>query len=315
MRFVFNSELALNHVFEAAANHPTVAIQDASEPVLDWLGRLRMLIGVPFEYLVADDGLLRPETIRFFYVDRNWTDAAVDGAIAAGAYGTRDRVTLQQRHADVRDAVDDSERRQRPGGESVSASRVAAPAGGGTESANLAGFLLRSRAVSGWPGLHVRGWRAARRLVIMRMERLAPAVMLVIFDDIPDRMEIEEPRQGIQFGVRAARNAEPAGSWWVDIRNPATGVEAVPARAPQRVPFRAGSAGVLHLTELRRRLIANHGPIVGPTLTSAEMALQLLRYPYQQRFGDVPGTGFVNLMEPNFGIEEMSGWLKTVHDG
>ena len=197
----------------------------------------------------------------------------------------------------------------------MSASRVAAPAGGGTESANLAGFLLRSRAVSGWPGLHVRGWRAARRLVIMRMERLAPAVMLVIFDDIPDRMEIEEPRQGIQFGVRAARNAEPAGSWWVDIRNPATGVEAVPARAPQRVPFRAGSAGVLHLTELRRRLIANHGPIVGPTLTSAEMALQLLRYPYQQRFGDVPGTGFVNLMETSFGLEEMSGWLKTVHDG
>ena len=43
--------------------------------------------------------------------------------------------------------------------------------------------------------------------MIMRMERLAPAVMLVIFDDIPDRMEIEEPRQGIQFGVRAARNA------------------------------------------------------------------------------------------------------------
>ena len=60
----------------------------------------------------------------------------------------------------------------------------------------------------------------------MRMERLAPAVMLVIFDDIPDRMEIEEPRQGIQFGVRAARNAEPAGSWWVEVRDPATGVEA-----------------------------------------------------------------------------------------
>ena len=222
MRFVFNSELALNHVFEAAANHPTVAIQDASEPVLDWLGRLRMLIGVPFEYLVADDGLLRPETIRFFYVDRNWTDAAVDGAIAAGAYGTRDRVTLQQRHADVRDAVDDSERRQRPGGNRSRPAGWRRPRRAvGLGSANLAlGFLLRSRAVSGWPGLHVRGWRADRRLVIMRMERLAPAVMLVIFDDIPDRMEIEEPRQGIQFGVRAARNAEPVGSWWVDIPQP-----------------------------------------------------------------------------------------------
>src|SRR6185436_11189370 len=98
------------NTFATAEVAPTQAIDDASEPVLEWLGRLRMLIGVPFEYIVADDGLLRPETIRFFYVDRNWTDAAVDGAIASGAFGTRDRVTLQQRHAAVRAAVDDAER-------------------------------------------------------------------------------------------------------------------------------------------------------------------------------------------------------------
>ena len=105
-------------LFDGGAERADRAIEDALRSRC-WTGsgRLRMLIGVPFEYLVADDGLLRPETIRFFYVDRNWTDAAVDGAIAAGAYGTRDRVTLQQRHADVRDAVDDAERHQRVGGE------------------------------------------------------------------------------------------------------------------------------------------------------------------------------------------------------
>jgi hypothetical protein len=306
MRFVFSSEAALNAQLAAATQQPTVNIPDASEPVLEWLGRLRMLIGVPFEYLVPDDGLLRPETIRFFYVDRNWTDAAVDGAVAAGAYGTRDRVTLQQRHAAVREAVDEAERHQRVGGESVTETS--------SETANLAGFLLRSRAVSGWPGLHVRGFRGTRRLVIMRMERLAPAVLLVIFDDIPDRMEIEEPRQGIQFGVRAARDAEPAGSWWVDVRDPATGVEA--AGSPkERVPFRAGSAGVLHLTELRRRLTTNHGLIVGPTLTSAELALQLLRYPYQQRFGAAPGGTLGDVLKPRYTIDDMRGWLVVQHDG
>ena len=236
---------------------PTTTVDDASAPVLEWLGRLRMLIGMPFEYLVADDGLLRPETIRFFHIDRDWTDAAVDGAIAAGTYGTRDRLP--------RPAAPRGRARApwtRPSGTSASAAPRSRRA---TSAASLAGFLLRSRAVSGWPGLHVRGFRGTRPLVIMRMERLAPAVMLVIFDDVPDRMEIEEPRQGIQFGVRAARNAEPAGSWWVEVRDPATGVEAA-GDPKERVPFRKGSAGVLHLTELRRRLTTNHQGVVGPTL-------------------------------------------------
>ncbi len=306
MKFVFSSEVAFAAQLDAAQAVPVVSIPDASEPVLEWLGRLRMLIGVPFEYLVPDDGLLRPETIRFFYVDRNWTDAAVDGALAAATYGTRDRVTLQQRHAEVRSAVDEAERHQRVGGEEVT--------GSGSRAATLAGFLLRSRAVSGWPGMHVRATRGDRPLVIMRMERLAPAVLLVIFDDIPDRMEIEEPRQGIQFGVRAGRNAEPAGSWWVDLRNPATGVEA--SGAPkERVPFRAGSAGVLHLTELRRRLTANHGGIVGPTLTSAEMALQLLRYPYRQRFGPADRGVFGDLLSTAYTIADLEGWLVVSTDG
>ena len=146
VRFVFQSEVALANSFTVATQVPTTTVDDASAPVLEWLGRLRMLIGMPFEYLVADDGLLRPETIRFFHIDRDWTDAAVDGAIAAGTYGTRDRLLVQQRHEAVRGAVDEAER-HRPAS--------AAPRSTGTSAASLAGFLLRSRAVSGWPGLHV----------------------------------------------------------------------------------------------------------------------------------------------------------------
>ena len=145
MRFVFGSEVALQGALAGATNAPRPQMQEASEAVCDWLGRLRVLEGVPFEYIVPDDGLLRPETIRFFYVDRNWTDAATDGAVAAGAYGTRERLLLQQRHEAVRAAVDHAERDQRPGGEPVAA----------TGAATISGFLLRSRAVSGWPGLHV----------------------------------------------------------------------------------------------------------------------------------------------------------------
>jgi hypothetical protein len=305
MRFVFESEVALDHALSAAPAAPTAEIDHASEPVLEWLGRLRLLQGVPFEYLVPDDGLLRPETMRFFYVDRNWTDAAVDGALATGAYSTRDRLQLQQRHAAVRDAVDAEERRQRVG-----------PAVTSTGPATITGFLLRSRAVSGWPGMHVRGFRTSgtteRQLAVLRMERLSPAVLLVLFDDIPDRMEIEEPRQGIQFGVRAPRvAAEPAGTWWLDVRRPSTGEEVHGAKV--RVPFRAGSAGVIHLAGLRRRLTTDHASIVGSTLTPAEMALQLLRYPYRQHFGRTTKS-FDDLLVTGHSVATVSEWMRVADE-
>ena len=148
-----------------------------------------------------------------------------------------------------------------------------------------------------------------RPLILLRMERLSPAVLLVLFDDIPDRMEIEEPRQGIQFGVRANRNLEPAGSWWLEVRDPATGLEAA-GHPAQQVPFRRGSAGVIHLTDLRRQLTTKYASVVGPTLDSAEMALQLLRYPYRQRFGSTSG-GFTDVLDTHFSLEDLAGWLKV----
>ena len=49
-----------------------------------WLGRLHTLIGVPFGYLVGDQGQLPPESIRFFRLDDNWIRALLDGAFSLG---------------------------------------------------------------------------------------------------------------------------------------------------------------------------------------------------------------------------------------
>src|SRR6185436_6176755 len=101
----------------------------------------------------------------------------------------------------------------------------------------VSGFLLRSRLVSGWPGLHVRAYRVDRqaddailsesdpdRLKVLRMERLAPAVLLVLFDGVPAVVHVEEPRQGIQFGVRLDPADPPAQRRAkVHVRDAATG--------------------------------------------------------------------------------------------
>lgn len=181
-----------------------------------WLGRLRLLSGVPFGHLVADPELTPPESIRFFYVDRDWTDAIIQGALSVGTVTTQDHWLLQTLHGVVRNEVDEAERLVRLPGVEVGA---AVPTGVGGP---LTGFVLRSRMVSGWPALHVRAYgednladthhipddevgtehdTALRKLGLLRLERLAPAVLLAIFDGIPAVVHIEEPRAGIQFGV------------------------------------------------------------------------------------------------------------------
>ena len=75
-----------------------------------FLARLRLLHGVPFSYLVPDAELLPLESIRFFYIDRAWTDALVQGALSVGTITTADRAQLEAVYPHIRDEVDEAER-------------------------------------------------------------------------------------------------------------------------------------------------------------------------------------------------------------
>jgi hypothetical protein len=256
----------------------SVTLDGPHRSVLSWLGRLRLLHGVPFTYLVPDDGLLRPESIRFFHLDRRWTDALVEGALSVGTFDTRERAALQKVYPRLRGVVDDAER----------AARLEPPSSP-SPSANVTGLLLRSGAVSGWPGLHVAATRDHagdhREVRLLRMERLAPAVLLVLFEDIPDQVVVAEPSAGIQFGAQWDGDSD---RWVVPVRDPGKADGSLRPDEPRvDVPFRKGSSGVVHVTELLKRLGAEGG-IAETALPSASLALQLLRQPYLQPFGPGP---------------------------
>jgi hypothetical protein len=275
----YRSEDAVEQVLTAADGKVSAA-QPPPDDVLDWLARLRLLDGVPFTYLVTDERLLPLESARFFFLDRNWTDAAVDGALAAGASTTRDRAHLVARHRQVRDAVDATERNvwikaARPG-----LSYDAEPVG------TVTGFLLRSRAVSGWPGLRVQAFHEEQPLRPLRVERLAPAVLLALFDGLPTRVLIEEPHQGLQFGVEVSD-----GGAVTVVRRPPR-----PA-GTTTVLFRATGAGVVDV----RRLHADLGHTDSDG--SADLALQLVQNPYQQEFS---GTGEGPLFSPSISLEDLT---------
>ena len=127
------------------------------------------------------------------------------------------------------------------------------------------------------------------RMKVLRMERLAPAVLLVLFDGVPAVVHIEEPRQGIQFGVRIDPDGPP-NERRVKVRDCNTGNPVPPEKAftPTNsvpVPFRPNAPGVLNMAALRTRL-ATKAPNSGGTLEPNEYALQMLRFPFRQVFGD-----------------------------
>lgn len=257
--------------------------------LVDVLVRLRVLDGVPFENVVPDAELLPEESIRFFHLDRNWTDALVQGVLSVGAVTTRDRMDVAARWAAVRDAIDEAEHDVR------AALSGAAPVTGAAEA--VTGFLVRSRAISGWPGVAVRAYRRTgpetaddplsglAEMRLLRLERLAPAVLLALVDGVPDQVHLEEPRAGIQFGV----DEEPGGAITAALKDPATGerVQRGGDDVAVPVPFRKGSPGVVHVEALVKALrAADTGGVLGPTLGPAEYALQMLQLPYRQVFGE-----------------------------
>ena len=254
------------------------SVPSDTDEMLAWLARLRLLQGVPFAYLVNDAELLPPESIRFFYLDRNWTDTLTEGALSVGTITSRDRAQLQSAYPELKADIDSTERQlfQSKTGADVTA--------GNAEVAT--GFLLRSRAVSGWPGLHVHAFRGEdsdQELGIMRIERLAPAVLLALFDGLPKFVTITEPRQGIQFGV----NPDPANAAFrlFRVRDDNGEEQTDIPQSERRVPFRTDSPGVIHWKEFAQRLAGHLG---GSDVSSATVGLHMLRFPYQQDFGDPP---------------------------
>jgi hypothetical protein len=269
--------------------------ESAMPPYMEmFLAHLRLLIGMPFEYLVPDSRLLPDESIRFFYVDRSWTDRLVDGAVAVGKIGTREQAHHQAHAADVQGQLDLTERVVRTLQRGLTPSGSESKDQGGI----ITGFLLRSAAVRGWPAMDVRAfsevvpeppnpddlsfqsWAQHAKdvqLPTLRLELLSPSVLLALFDGIPKLVWVEEPHHGVQFGV------VPGASGFALDRHEASGA-IEPGSQLVPVPVRAANPRVFAIQELRKRLHNLGDPNLAPQTGSANFAIELLNLPWRQRF-------------------------------
>lgn len=244
---------------EAVAHAPTLAAIHADTEVPDelasWLRALALLNGVPLSSLLPDATMLPPESFRFFQLDLNWVNALLEGACSIGRSSSADL---------AHDAA-------------LAPKLYAAAAPPKVAS----GFLLRSAVVDGWPGVEVRAYDANLSPLpnVLRMDRVAPSVLLFLAEGSVHAVDVQEPSEGLHFGVDVSATGKELRYVTVPGTAPAgTQPGSVIAGAPSTtVGYRSGRA--IQIAKLARDLRSNLEAAQGNqgrTFTAAEFALQLV---------------------------------------
>jgi hypothetical protein len=269
--------------------------------ICEWLAELALLQSIPFNNLVPSAGMLPQGSIRFFYLDRNMIDALVDGALSIATQTSRDTHYV----AILRDVIGEAvfailhQVRQKAMGLTVTQ-----PTSGAGDS-TITGFLLRSAVVSGWPGLEVKAYsgvdtsgampQGTGPIPLLRMTRLAADILLVLFPAIPAWVQIDEPREGIAFGVEDAEGANRSPVWVRHLVGADVGAQFGTdpvADAVDSTSATDATTGAIDLLKMRSLLAANPGlaaelPLktyAKGQLSPADFALQMVKLPERMIF-------------------------------
>lgn len=286
---------------------PPVAVDDAQGSdlalVIAWMTRLHLLHGVPFNYLVPDERMLPVESLRFFRLDANWMDALLDGAWSIGFAGAAEPTSEAARPQVLAAARAGAPRLRRQllartrwlaASQAATRREVEEAAAEGGGSGGVSGFLLRSAVVAGWPGVEVRGWGDAggtQPLALLRLEAVAPSLLLCLFDGVVEAVELREPAEALHFGVE-----ETEGGFRKAVRyaGPVSGHAAGTfTGASVDVPLRSGGTGVVDVAALAGALggvaWGSDAPS-GAVFTAAEFGLEMVEGVQVVRF-QADGTG------------------------
>lgn len=274
-------------------------IADDLDPIARWLAKLLLLYPVPFANLVPDERMLPVESLRFFYVDNNWTGALLDGATSIGMDSSRQSFFHAVMGGLVENAAYEAAQSLRSNLLGVE------PPAAESDRRLMSGMLLRSNLVSGWPTLAVRPClNDGTMLKILRMDHLSPNILLCLFWGVPDYVDIAEPQEGFRFGVDDTGHAELRSP--IDASaagGPALGAQLLgatpmPLLDPVSGCMRGGGKRVLNVSpaaadgvigKLQTALAAAMKDVAIPALGPADFALQMVKSPEAARFSS--GTG------------------------
>jgi hypothetical protein len=153
------------------------------ETIINWLAQLVLLQHIPFNNLVADESLLPNESLRLFYLDRNWTNALLDGALSIGIHSERDLMLQQAMNDIIRQETNKKLAPQTTDNQAI-------------QLGTISGLIIRSSIISNYKGLEIMAFNHEEAPVnTLRMQRLAANILFVLFDTVPTKIEIKAPSE------------------------------------------------------------------------------------------------------------------------
>ncbi|MGH1354858.1 MAG: hypothetical protein ACRBBS_07255 [Thalassovita sp.] len=325
----------LNSIERMTALAQDNASAEIPEDLATWLSNLENLVGVPFNYLVPENAMLPPESIRQFHVDPNWVNALVDGAMSIGRhFEGRQKSTVNQlsEHAntlaarsqttEMKSMVRDAQLSKLPKKdlpalgrektqEKLNARGLAAPVD--LASTPLTGFILRSRVVKGWPSMDVAGYPKGASpydnsksptvkvvpLKVIRLVRLSDEVLFGLFHGDLFELVFHQPAEAIHFGFDSLTHVGGAAHVAKDLRYPTQGWDA--ATSPYKYLNDQPIANPFHDSDARVLDMMAISQSIGETLNQNNAA------PGYYQASPTSDSYKNHLVSSDFGLEMVEG--------
>lgn len=205
---------------------------DVPDHLKEYADELRLLKGIPITYLLADVSDLKEESIRFFCLDINWTDALLDGAFSIGRVCAQDALSdkvILKAAGEDRNYEDMPRIRRMHVNHREHLLRTMADGNGQEDYTLVSGFIMRSQLVSKMKGLHLYGYDRegapkdndddGTPLSVLRMETIADNIMIALFHGSVYEIMIEEPKTGLRFGASSVDESDGKITRSIDLRS------------------------------------------------------------------------------------------------
>lgn len=223
------------------------------ETMIQWLSELILLRQIPFNNLIVDEKILPNESLRLFYLDKNWTNALIDGALSIGIHSERDILLQEAMNHIIREETNK---------QSVKDAII--------EIGTVAGLIIRSAIVSNYKSLEISGFDSNQLPInTLRFERLSANILFVLFDTVPTKVEIKAPseRQILAIVNNEIATRQITG----EVGKPTNQVITL-----NDTHYRNKSKSVLNILALQQSIAQEFGRT---ELTPSEFGIQLIRSP------------------------------------
>lgn len=224
-----------------------------STGIIDWLAELILLENIPFNNLIADENLLPNESMRLFYLDKNWTNALLDGALSIGIHSERDLLLQQAMNQIIRQKTSEKLVKN-------------------TIIGTISGLIIRSSIVSNYKDFKIIGFENIDKInevKTLRKVRLSSNILMVLFETVPQLIEIKTATENQILAL--VNNEISLRSISDEVGKPINKKLKLEA-----TEFRNSEKRVLNITALQQKIAQELGK---ENLSPSEFAIQLRQSP------------------------------------